>query len=134
MTMAKKLVRSFIFSVLFALVPLISAWIKSPTHGYPINLQILLEQGELLLIAVCLSGAAVGELIGNASRTPVLEMIAGGACIIVLVFAALYFADVAATHMANEEIDAGIVKNTSLVVYLCAIVCSGSCVAISEVR
>lgn len=131
--MIEKLVSWLFFSVILALVPLLVSSLIQVTHKQAANLETVLAHGELLLIAAGLCAASAGELIGTGSGMKILKLIAGGSAIVILVFAAIYFADIAASNQAKAVVDLGLVCDTSLTLFTCALFSSGCCIALSKV-
>jgi len=145
--MRNKLIRWLIFSVALALVPLGVGWLIQLTHNQEPTLESLLAHGELLLIAAALCAAAVGELIGSGDALLGRKLVAGGISLVLVVVAAIYFADVAASHAVQnamvlaqepsgfmrEHLDFGVLAQASIVIYCSGFVASMSCIILSEV-
>lgn len=130
--MLEKLVTWLIFSVLLAVVPLAATAVFQATRDLPYDLPTLTAQGELLLVAASLCAAATGELFASGSRARVVKLIAGGAAVVVLLFAAIYFASVVSARQAGVPMNIIVIYHTSLAVFAGAFVASGSCVALSK--
>lgn len=125
-----RITRWLFFSVVLALVPLGVTWIvRRVTH--PIGLPELLSNGELLLISAALTGASIGELLGRWTSWPRTEIIAGGACVVLLSLATMCFAGLSAARAAQESINNDVTMYVSVIIYVCAVVAGASCVAIS---
>jgi len=91
-------------------------------------------RGELVLIAAAITAAAVGELFGaGTNRFEIPKLFAGGAAIVILILASLYFADVSAVHQAGQKPDLAVVRTVSSWLFLFAVASSGSCVALAEI-
>jgi hypothetical protein len=88
-----------------------------------------IERGELVLITAAMCGGSVAVLIGSGATLQIDKIISGGAAIIILMFSSLYFADVSALYRAGIPVHVSRVKQTSLVVLIAGVVCSGACVA-----
>lgn len=126
--MVEKLARWFFFSVIVSLIPLLFAYIHVVNDGHTATLPSILVHGELLLISVALAADAVGDLIGAPRNRPVLMIFAGAGCIITIMFASLYFADVSYKPQANADL----VYRTSLAVFGLCLVASVSCKLLAE--
>lgn len=105
MRLFEKLVRWCIFSVLLALVPIAFTALRlsTRTDSPPLAESVVhvLARGDLLLIAALLSARASGEILGSGASYRVLKLIANGGATIILLFAALYFADVTAAQLSG---------------------------------
>lgn len=132
----ERIVRWFFFSVLLALVPLVFAalrfYTRAPSVPLTESFAHILGRGDLLLIAAILSARASGELIGSTPTYRAFKVIASGSAVLILLFAALYFADVTAAHLAGNQLDVLVVRYTSMYIFAAAVVCSASCVALAE--
>ncbi len=132
--MSLRVIRWLIFNVALAVVPLVVSGLIRATRGQALSLYIMLANGELLLITVCMAGAAIGELLGiKERRYPKLELIAGGTCVVILVVTAIYFADISSAHTSSQQIDFAVIKWTSLVLYTSGFIASLSCIVIAEI-
>lgn len=132
--MAEKLTRWFLFGVIVALLPVIFNYLHLRTRASSVSFDDIAGRGELLLVAAGIAATAIGDLLGSSASMKVPKIIAGGFSVIVLGLASLYFADVAAAYLSNQNINAHIVSNTSLTLLLSAIVTGGSCIALAEVK
>lgn len=130
--MGEKLATWFVFSVLMALVPVAAGAAKQMTSDAPLSLGVLVAQGQLLLITAGLCATSLGDLIGSGTSAKIAKILAGGFTLLVLTFAALYFADIAASLAKGEKLNVEVIKNTSLACYLSAFIAGGSCVALSK--
>ena len=134
----EKVVRWLVFTVLLALVPIAFSIFRLSTRDGSIPLAdsvgSVLSGGELLLIAAILCGGAAGELFGAGPRFRVLKVLSSGAAILLLLFSAMYFADVTAIRLSGGTLDNVLVQQTSVQVFFAAVVCSASCISLSELR
>ena len=92
MSSEEKLVRWFMFSVLISLAPLAASHFSLQFDRREPSLESLVGRGELLLICATIAAAAVGELIPTGRDKPLRKLIAGGACMVIVVASSLYFA------------------------------------------
>ena len=135
-----KIIRWGIYTVLLALVPLTFSMFRLAIRGDDISLKesmfTVLSRGDLLLIAVILCGGAMGELSYAGRSYRVLKMVSAGGATIILLFSAFLFADVSFAQLTGDgmSMDHSLVRETSIKVFCAAVVCSGSCVALSDLR
>ncbi len=132
-TMTEKVLRWMIFSVVLALIPLLANALITVTFGASLTLTGMLEHGELLLIAAALSAAGAGELFGTSNTNKLKKITAGGGSILILLSAAIYFASISSAASMGALIDISMVSIVSIVFYVCALIASFSCVALSEI-
>jgi len=130
--MSEKVLRWLIFSVVLALIPLLANALMTLTFGTRPTLANTLAHGELLLIAAALSAAGAGELFGTRDTNRLKKIAAGGGSILVLLSTAIYFASVSSATSTGTSIDLSVVSSASIMLYLCALISSFSCVALSE--
>jgi hypothetical protein len=134
--MLGKLMKWGVFSVLLALVPLGVSWLIQMTHNQNPTLESILAHGELLLITAALCATATGDLIGSGNSLLTGKYVAGGFSLVIVLAAAIYFADIAATlatvTTAQPGLDLGLVADASLAIYVCGVIVSGCCVALSD--
>src|SRR5262245_18068067 len=130
--MGEKFSRWAIFSVTMALVPLgVSALIQA-THGLPPKLESTIGHGELLLITAALCARSAGELFGSGADYQIGKIIAGGATLLVMLIAAIYFAHVAASHQSQSSLDLAVVCGTCLVLFGSGFFSGLGCVLLSQ--
>lgn len=92
------------------------------------------SNGELLLISVALAAAAIGDLLGKRNGTLTMpKLISSGICMLMLLIASFYYADISACRMSGQPIQDGVIASVSLISCACTLVCGGCCVALSEV-
>lgn len=130
----EKMVKWIIFSVLMALVPLIASALSQATRGSAPMLHELVSRGELLLITAALCARSCGELFGSNESQRVPKLVAGGATIIVMLLAAIYFSDVTASYRASASLDVVVIARTSFALYAASVLVGASCILLSELR
>lgn len=128
--MIEKLTLWFIFRVLLALVPILFTVVRIFTTGGANPFATAIERGELVLITAAICGGSVGVLIGSGAALQIYKIISGGAVIIILMFSALYYADISAAYRAGVPVNVTRVRQTSLIVFGAGVVFSGGCVAL----
>ncbi len=136
--------RWFIYSVLLAVVPigigLVGARLIDSAGTAAADVptwMALLAQGEGLLAAATICGAAVGEVLGRpapVARSPLLQLGVGLTLVLALV-CALIFAWVSAVSAAGGGLDpddVSFVAGVSLWLLVLAVASSGSCIGLSH--
>ncbi len=130
-----RLTRWAIFSVAVALLPLVFHALQLATRGKPVSVAAVTAHGELLLISVALAAAAIGDLLGSRNWTHSLsKLVSSGFCMLMLLLASFYYADICACRMGGQPIEDAVISKVSILSYLFTLICSASCVALSEVN
>jgi hypothetical protein len=97
---SEKLLKWVIFSVLIALVPIGITFLNQTSEdGAPAWLVVakrVLSHGELLLISAAIAADAVGDLIGAGKESLTLKILSGGACVLIILSASLWYSNIAA--------------------------------------
>lgn len=111
-TVMEALITWLIFSIIFALVPIVfNAVAQSLVPNVSVSFADLLSNGELLIISVGVAAGSVGELVKSGNKNNrILEILAYGSCLILLCFAALLFAVISS---ASSTLDAGRIASYS---------------------
>jgi hypothetical protein len=134
----EKVLKWLMFSVLLALVPIAFGVLSYASRNSGLGLQVstarILSHGELLLVASALCAAAVGESFGEGKKYRIPKLLSAGCAIIILLFSALYFADASAAYLAEVEYNENLVRTTSIYVFIAAVIASGSCIALAELK
>ena len=128
LTLPEKLTRWLIFSVLISLVPLFTSYAGLLLDGRPASLHTLTGRGELLLITTTLAAAAIGELIPSGRERGTQKLLAGGSCIVIVLFSSLLFAAV----QSRAQSDASLVFALSLSLFCGTLLASGSCLYLAH--
>lgn len=130
--MWEKLLRWVIFGVAISLAPIAFAYCDLVIKTQPVNLAALLGGGEGLGITWSLCAGAIGELFGKSGKIPLLNILCGGLCLLVLIGATLLFASVSEQKISKKHIDENKVLVVSIILFGSGIVTCGSCIALSE--
>jgi hypothetical protein len=105
----ERLVKWIVFSVVISLLPLAADWANRISQGRSgISEDVLAEvlaHGELLLISAAIAADAVGDLIGSRPEFKMLKYLAGGACLAIILFGSLWYADIAANFRDGLALD-----------------------------
>lgn len=134
-----RLVRWLLFTVALAVVPFAFFVVRGLTYGRAPTPAEVLGGGDLYLVAAAACAAGIGELAGTrTSRPPPLQVATIGFALLVVVFAALLFADAAAARRhangttAPAVPDPDSVATVSTWVMATAMVAGGACVGLAE--
>lgn len=131
--MIEKLISWLFFSVVLSLIPLGAALSFQASRALPFNVQSLVSQGELLIVAAGICAAATAELFASSPRWREAKLIAGGATVAILLFSAIYFASIVTARQSDVPLDARTIYEASLYIFVSAFISSGACVALSKV-
>ena len=133
-----KVARWLVFSVALGIIPLVVSAFCLATFGVPTtishSLSVVVSHGELLIIAALLCGTASGEIVGTGGGYRTLKAVSCGLAIILLLFSALYYADVSLAQSLGKQIDLNLVQTTSLKVFEASLVCSSVCIALGTLK
>lgn len=125
-----KVARWGVFSVMFALLPLLFHFLKQfITSGVLPQIGSVSLHGELLLVSSGIAATAVGEVIASGQKLAVLKILAGGGCALVLVVASFSY-----TFISAPDADSAAVSSLSTLMFIFAIVSSGACISLAEVK
>lgn len=118
-----------------SLTPYCAVFLGSATRGSPPTLAELFGRGELLINTVLLcAGCALQLLTGQSSATRTQRMLAGGASLFILVFAALYYAQISSDILSGIGGSRSLVPVASLWMYGSALIVGGRCIFLSEAQ
>jgi hypothetical protein len=153
---AEKLLAWVIFSVIIGLLPMAFDYFQLSgrnlaPEGLVPAIRAVTADGELCLVAVGLSAAAIGELLITPIAEPqpfvvrVVKMVAIGGCIIIIYLASSMFADASLVDLVEERNmqltnteallpDPKKISARSIAFFVYAIVASASCIIIAEVQ
>lgn len=122
-----------VFAVVLGLLPIGLGVIDTITQGDTLHIDGLFRRGELFLVSTAILGAGLAELFtARRQRLPTVRFVAGCAAGLVLVVAALWFADVATKLRDGSHFDGHVVAVGSLVVFGCAFLAGLSCIVVAE--
>ena len=127
-----RFVKWIIFSVIIALLPLAFNFLSLQTKGGSPTLEQICSKGELLLICVGISAAALGELMGGGGGWTLARLLAGGGSLVILIFSALWFADISTCIAEQIAYNTGFVARGSILVFMIGTLCSGLCIVLSQ--
>ena len=85
-----------------------------------------IARGEFVLLTAAMCGGACGVWLGAGATLQIYTMISGGAALIMLLCSSLSCADVSARSRAGIPVHVSRVQQTSLVVWLAGVGCSGA--------
>jgi len=128
--MRTKFRKWLIFSVVLALLPLAFAFLLAlGSEGPRPILPHLVDDGELLLLAVGLSTAALGNALYFQDSMQVRRDWMVGVCAINLALASFLFAVVSVGNASGTDVGYAVV--VSLVLYVSAVITSGVCATLT---
>jgi hypothetical protein len=119
-----------IFRVFLALLPIGFNVLLALAFGPPLTRSYLFGGGELLLLAVGLSGAALGDALVMRRQREAMRDALVGACFFNLGLAAFFFAVVSVGNALKQEVGYSMV--VSFVLYGGAVITSGICATLAE--
>jgi uncharacterized membrane protein len=132
----QRLLKWVFFSVLIALIPIGITFLNELTEdNAPAWLVIgkrVLAHGELLLISAAIAADAVGDLIGAGKQYLTLKISSGGACMLIILSAALWYANIAAMLQAGRNPNIDLVAMGSLLVLAGTVATSGLAKFVAE--
>lgn len=125
-----KVVRWALYSIVFALLPLIFTAGSALGTETSMSLDELLEKGELVLISVGIAGSAAGEIVDRQGyRGSIIHMILVWLNIFISMLGAWWFSQITTTQR-----EPSMVTNTSLILFFSALVTGFCSIVRSEVR
>lgn len=114
--MSVKIIRWLVFSVAIALLPLVANLLKTNTEITPWELSTIIGRGELLLIVAALCATAIGDLVGSTDHLQGWKIVSGGACIVLLLLATIYYEHVSSLPLIIvEEIELEAIRLEAIV-------------------
>lgn len=122
------------FSVALGLLPVFFNFLSLLTFGPELSWALLLGNGELLLLSVGLSAAALGDLIAVGREWEKFKIVLTASSAGNIALASFYFAAISQRSAEGEPTNGSVVAIVSLVLYALALACSGSCIAVAERR
>ena len=131
--MAARIYRWLIFAILFSLLPLLASYLEvaaKSNEGWP-DLGLVLEHGELYLLAASFSAVGLGEVIGVNANWQVAKIVIGGVSLLQLAISMFMFAFV--NSQTGQHINK-IPLDFSYFVFAFSCVASTCCIALSEIR
>lgn len=123
------------FGVILALIPIIASAIDAFTRDDPhFHFEALFERGELLLVAAAVLGASLAELFAHSGRVSLrnARTFAGLFSGLVLITAAIWFADIQAGIRDKASLDHHRIAIGSMVVFMFALIAGASCVILAQ--
>lgn len=131
--MIEKFTIWIIFSVVLALAPLLFNAILTFIGGQSPTFAQLLQNGELLIIAVAIGADAIGKLFGSGSDRRLLKIAAGGGCTLLIIFSSLLFSAIS-TSSLGSGFDPARVASISSIMFFMTVITGGSCTLLSEIK
>lgn len=130
--MSGKLLKWFLFSVIVAILPVALDALKLLTRSKGVTLDGIVGKGELLLIVVGLSAAAVGDLVEKNSHYVKLKLLSAFLGVLTIGIASWYFAYVADSYASGASVSSSVVATTSIWLLIFAVATGAGCLIIPE--
>jgi hypothetical protein len=115
-----------LFSMGISLLPVVFNLLTLSGSQESPSVANVLGNGELLMVAIGLSGAALGELFGTSSQSEIARILITFFSFINAACAAFYYADT--VSRGSQDPNAAVI--VSLVIFAVAVACGGSAVAL----
>jgi hypothetical protein len=124
-----RLLRWILFSVFVSLIPLLLHWVVLLGQEKPLSgvWTAVLAHGELLLISTAIAADAIGDMVASGLRNEVGKVLAGGGCVLSLLFAALWYATNATMMDMGQPVKAQIMAEGSVAIFVMTVLAGGSC-------
>jgi hypothetical protein len=118
-----------LFSVLVSLIPLLLHGVvllgqERPPSGI---WTAILDHGELLLISTAIAADAIGDLVASGLRSEPGKVLAGGGCVLSLLFAALCYATNSTMIDLGHPLKAEVMTEISVLIFVVTVLAGGSC-------
>lgn len=121
-----------VFSVIIALTPLAFVYLSGLLRGVERDVASIIGKGELLIVVIALSGAAIGDLMMSQAVSRRARLWCGGTTLIVFLFSAFLYVDVANAFAAGEQLDVQRVVTISIWLFGIGLVSNAGCIAVAE--
>ena len=133
--MLEAMIEWVMFSVVIALLPLLFNLLRALGKGEGMSLSRLFSHGELLLVSAAISAAGLGHLFDAQSPAIILRVVSGGACVVVLMIASFWFADISGAWDSNPAVrlNLKVICVGSIIIFTCGVIASSCCVLLGEV-
>lgn len=129
----RKLLGWFIFTLVFSLLPLSLNWLSAVSRDQAVTIVNLTSHGELLIISVAITAAALGEIITNdPKRWPEVKIVSIGTSMVILVISSWWYSDITTALRLGEEMNLVITSQYSLAIFFLAALSSAINVGLSE--
>jgi hypothetical protein len=134
--LTQKLTTWLMFGVIIALTPFILELLKLLDRRQDVSLSAVLGTGQLLLVSAAIAAGATGELVlvDVPSRNRLAKLISIGGCTLSVIVSSLWFGDISAAIQEGKPPDPNTVTNGSILVFVCTLISSAWCLALSLVR
>jgi len=127
--MNTKFIRWILFSVILSLLPLFFLWLVNLAYeNRDSSMEALVSRGELMLVTAILCATVIGDLIGHNSKNKIILLFFGFISVFLMLVSSSLYTLFAYPDLMAEKITDGYVFNTSVIVYVAALVSSSVCV------
>ncbi len=132
----QNLLKWVIFSVILALIPLgisfLNEMMDDSVLPWLATGKVVLSGGELLLVAAAIAADAVGDLIGSGKDDRTLKILSGGACVLLILVASLWYGHIATLVHSGKVPKTNLVPVGSLWVLAGTVLTSGVAKFVAE--
>jgi hypothetical protein len=119
------------YTVLMALAPVFFGWVaQAADTKLPVGLDVVINHGDLLLVAVAVVATSAGELAGRTRNRQRREIWASGLSFLIGLAATFMYALVVSKRAGNV----GFVYTFTIWTYLAACIVGAACIILSENR
>lgn len=129
----EKLATWFFFSVVVALTPFAFGFFQAIDHNQQFTFSLVLGSGQLFLVSVAITAAALGDLV--AIEIPagqrIMKTLAIGSCTLVIIISSLWFGDISASIQGKITPDPRTISAGSFVIYVWALLSSAWCLSMA---
>jgi hypothetical protein len=126
-----KLLRWWIFGAVISVLPLLLVYMALKAKAQPVDAEMLIGNGELLVIVWVLAASAIGELFGSSGTNQWVKVLFGGLTLIVIIVAAFFFSTVTEAHVNHVKVDVGYVVWVSKWLFAISLVPCSICILAS---
>ncbi|WP_335986714.1 hypothetical protein [Glycomyces sp. MUSA5-2] len=128
-------IRWLLYGIVLAVLPVAVNWMSLQTRGMEASPTAVLGSGELLLVATVLGATATGDLMGARTRRfLVFRTSLTGCTVILMIFASLWYADIAATIRAGDRFERDFTAAGSFAVFVIMVVICACCFVVTRLE
>jgi hypothetical protein len=123
-----------VFSVFIALLPIFFNFIRFKINAESVTLNTLFGRGEILLIAVAISGRGLGELVPTGTSWLTAKRLVIGINLIIIATASFGFAHISFAHVSSSKVPINLAFASwfSIITFFFAVFGSGFCILLKE--
>lgn len=118
-----------IFSIFFALLPIIFKALVTNLMGKQPYFPDLVSDGELLIVSAGIAADGAGRILSSIIPETLYKVSAGGSCIVLLSLSSLLFATIA---MPNASLQVDVIFSVSITIFTLTMISSAVCVVLES--